>query len=85
MIIALDCETTGLLAPNASPIEMQPHIIELCAMKLNSNEKFVIRIKPPIPLPDIITKITGIRDRDLVDCPSFIEILDDLSSFFVGF
>jgi DNA polymerase III epsilon subunit-like protein len=88
MIIALDCETTGLLAPNASPIEMQPYVIELCAIKFdaegNQIGEFLTRIKPSIELPEIITKITGIRDRDLINSPSFIEILDDLSEFFVG-
>jgi len=88
MIIALDTETTGLLAPNASPIEMQPYIIEICAIKFDTSgnkiDEFLTRIKPPILVPEIITKITGIRDSHLVDCPSFIEILDDLSDFFVG-
>jgi DNA polymerase-3 subunit alpha len=88
MIIALDVETTGLLAPNASPIEMQPHIIELCAIKFNEQGEqigeYLTRIKPPIELTEVITKITGIRDKDLVNSPSFIEILDDLSEFFVG-
>jgi len=88
MIIAIDTETTGLLAPNASPIEIQPYIIEICAIKFdkegNKLDEFLTRINPGIELPAIITKITGIRDRDLINKPSFIEILDNLSEFFVG-
>jgi DNA polymerase-3 subunit alpha len=87
-IIAIDTETTGLLAPNASPIEMQPHIIEICAIKFdiegNKLDVFETRIKPPINIPPIITKITGITDNHLINKPSFIEILGDLSMFFVG-
>ena len=87
-IIAIDTETTGLLAPNASPIEMQPYIIEVCAIKFDENgnqlEIFETRVKPPIKLPAIITKITGIKDQHLTNEPVFAEIIGDLSVFFVG-
>jgi hypothetical protein len=40
IIVAIDTETTGLLAPNASPIERQPYIIEVCAEIINKLEKY---------------------------------------------
>ena len=41
-------------------------------------------IKPPIPIPEHITKITGIDDETVKDAPTFLEIYEPLANFFVG-
>ena len=87
-MIAFDTETTGLLKPDVTNINLQPHIIEIYLCKFNYDGKiideFETYLKPPIPLPEIITKITGIEERDLKNAPTFIEIYDDLSNFVLG-
>jgi DNA polymerase III epsilon subunit-like protein len=88
MIVAIDTETTGLLKPNAAPLKEQPKIIEIFCRKFdldgNVVENFHSMINPEIPVPELITKITGIKDNDVKDSPIFVEIYKDLAEFFVG-
>lgn len=76
-MILIDCETTGLVQPGAVPITQQPHIIEFAALALDDDsleEKGHVHFlcKPPIALPEIITKITGLKDEDLAKQPPFV-------------
>ncbi len=88
MIIILDTETTGLLAPDAADVREQPRIIEFAAIKFDGQLEEVSRLEfkvnPEIPLPAIITKITGLKDEDLADAPKLIEKVGELQEFFVG-
>lgn len=88
MIIAIDTETTGLLKPNAAPLSEQPKIIEIYCAKYSYDgdmiESFHSMINPEILLPEIITKITGIKDNDVKNAPTFVEIYKELAHFFVG-
>ena len=82
--IILDTETTGLLK-KAAPLDQQPQIIELGAVYLNNGEVHAALtqlIDPGCPLPAIITKITGIKNEDLVGMPTFKEYLPQLVDFF---
>ena len=86
--IILDVETTGLLKPAATPLDKQPQIIELGALYID-DDGFVIRtisqlIDPGVPLPEIITKITGITDGQLKGKPKFAECLPLFIEFFKG-
>ncbi len=87
-MIAFDFETTGLIAPYEIGVGKQPHAIELCAIKIDEEfepvDKFHSYFKPPIPIPDFITKITGIDDETVADSPTFIELYDDIAQFFLG-
>jgi DNA polymerase III epsilon subunit-like protein len=88
-MILFDTETTGLLQPDAVPLNGQPKIIEFAAIKLNDKTlKEVGRLEflcnPGAPLPEIITKITGITDADLADLPGFDAHYADLCEFFLG-
>ncbi len=84
MYFICDTETTGLLEPDACEEYFQPHITEIYACVLDSEFNFVSEIdtlvKPPIPIPGFITKITGISDETVFNAPSFIEIYDELYS-----
>jgi DNA polymerase-3 subunit alpha (Gram-positive type) len=88
MMIFLDTETTGLLKPAAIRTIEQPFIIELYACKVDKDFKFIGEIetfiKPPVPISEEITKITGIDESMVKDAPTFIEVYKDLVDFFLG-
>lgn len=91
-MILFDTETTGLVEPMATPLSKQPHIIEFAAIRLDDRtleeddpEDYVhFLCKPPIPLPEIITKITGLTDKDLAGEKPFAAYYPDLCQFFFG-
>lgn len=88
-MIALDTETTGLLAPSAASLHAQPYITEIYLVKFDAEtfepiEEFETFVKPPVPIPEFITKITGIDDEAVKDAPSFVEIYDALCEFCLG-
>jgi DNA polymerase III epsilon subunit-like protein len=87
-VIVFDNETTGLVGPDALPIDKQCHIIEFAAVKLDKNLKEIGTLEfmanPGIPLTAEIVKITGIRDSDLKDKKPFGAHIHDLQEFFLG-
>lgn len=75
--LVFDTETTGLLQPRVVDLNKQPRIIELGLVVVDDGKCVAKKnwlIHPRCPLPAIITKITGIKDFDLVDMPNFEEI-----------
>jgi DNA polymerase III epsilon subunit-like protein len=88
MYTIFDQETTGLVKAEGTDLLHQPYLIEIYAMQFDKNfnkvKEFESYIKPPKPLPAIITKITGITDADLADAPSFIEVYRDIIDVFFG-
>ncbi len=88
-IIILDTETTGLLGPKALPIKEQPSLIEIGLIKLDREtleevDELSSLIDPRVPLPAVITKITGLRDRVLKCAPTFPSLYQRLVDFFLG-
>lgn len=87
-MIAIDTETTGLLKPDACEGHLQPFIIELYACKFNKQGEVLGEIetfiKPPVPVPQIVTDITGITNDMLIGAPSFIQVFPSLVDFFLG-
>ena len=81
-------ETTGLLKPDAASLNIQPYIIEIYAVKLTDKLEFVddidTFIKPPVPIPDEVIKITGITNEMVSRAPKFIEVYDSLVNLFIG-
>lgn len=82
-MIFFDTETTGLIKNKALPLDQQPRIIELGAVK-DTGEEFSCIINPRIKIDPIITKITGLTNDDLAGKPSFRTIFNDLVEFFIG-
>lgn len=85
--IVLDTETTGLPLPSSAPLEKQPKIIELALSKLQDGvilEKMSWLINPEQPITAEITKITGLKDEDLVGQPNFEATLPWIVSAFEG-
>lgn len=87
-MIAFDTETTGLLKPSIADLEAQPHITELYAVRLDDDFNFIADFKSlfkiPVPVPEFITKMTGITDEMLADQPTFAEKYDELVQLFLG-
>jgi len=81
-----DTETTGLLKPAAAGIESQPYITEIYIVQVDEDFNILKEVdsyvKIPVPVPDFITKITGIKDSDLQDAPTFKELLPALDDIF---
>ncbi len=75
--VALDVETTGLDAK-------KDRIIELGAVKYRNGREvdcYSSFVDPGCPVPEYISKITGIYDNDLEEAPLFGEILDQIEEF----
>ncbi len=87
-MILTDYETTGLIKADAVDLNLQPFITEIYALKLTKDLEFVDEfetfIKPPIPISEEITKLTGIDDAMLVDAPSFISVYPKLVEIYLG-
>ncbi len=72
--IVLDTETTGL-SPNTS------RITEICIVDWDSGAVLLrTYLDPECPIPEEITKITGITDETVLGAPKFHEIAGDIAS-----
>lgn len=76
-IIFLDLEATGLNIGS-------DRIVEICLLKLNvdnTTETKTQRINPEMPIPDVVSQIHGIYDKDIIDCQTFKEAAPELLRF----
>ncbi|MEE1097885.1 MAG: 3'-5' exonuclease, partial [Bacteroidales bacterium] len=65
-LVVFDLESTGLVIGQA-------HIVEICMIKVNidgSEEEMTIRLNPGVHIPEETTKVHGISDEDVKDCPT---------------
>ena len=79
-IIFFDLETTGLDIA-------KDRIVELCYIRIEPNgneEAKSMRINPEMHIPEVCSKVHGIYDKDVKDCPTFKEIAPELSKTFSG-
>jgi DNA polymerase III epsilon subunit-like protein len=92
IVNVFDTETTGLLKPKCNDLDKQPYITEIYVAKLihrtdgviEQIDEFEQMFKPGVPLTAEITRITGITNDDVKDCPSFKRMAGDFCNFFVG-
>ena len=84
--IVFDTETTGLIKSLAQPLDKQPRIIELYAVKVDAKWKKVddlhLLIHPELKLSEEIIKITGINDSMLKGKPLFAKVAPQIEKFF---
>jgi len=76
-LIVLDLETTGTWVE-------KDKIIEIGMVKQlpdGTRETYVKRVNPGMHIPESVSKITGISDRDLKDSPVFNKIAGEVVSF----
>lgn len=81
-IVAFDTETTGL-----DPYQGDRIIeISLVVMRLTEDGTIEVRqvvshlVNPGIPVPRMVTQITGLKDEDLVGKPSFAEVAEEIGA-----
>ena len=75
--VVIDLETTGL-------IPTEDKIIEIGAVRFTDGEEsdvFTTLVNPGIPIPDFITKLTGITDDDVKSSPTIDKVKDQLLAF----
>jgi DNA polymerase-3 subunit epsilon len=76
-IVFFDLETTGIDIVN-------DRIVEICLLKVfpNGNEESkVMRINPGMHIPEEASKVHGIYDQDVADCPQFADVAADIWAF----
>jgi len=77
-LVVFDLETTGINV-------LRDRIIEISYIKVwpdGKEESKTIRINPGIHIPEETTKIHGITDEDVKDCPVFKDVAGDLAHTF---
>ncbi|MFL5752049.1 MAG: exonuclease domain-containing protein [Bacteroidia bacterium] len=75
-----DLETTGINVGS-------DRIVEICILRANtdnSTETRTWRVNPCIPIPEFSSKIHGIYDKDIADCPTFKTLAPQLAVFLDG-
>ncbi len=76
-IIFLDIEATGLTIG-------LDRIVEICLLKVNidnSTEILTKRINPEMPIPEKVSKIHGIYEKDILNAPTFKQVAAELIKF----
>lgn len=79
-LAVFDIEATGLSVTN-------DRIVELAVVKINpdgSQENYLQRFNPEIPIPKEVSEIHGIYQEDINDCPTLKEALPELEAFLEG-
>ena len=79
-IIFFDLETTGLDIA-------KDRIVELCYIRVEPNgneEAKSMRINPERHIPEVASKVHGIYDEDVKDCPTFKQVAKTLWQTFEG-
>ncbi len=73
-----DLETTGI---NVT----KDRIVEISILKINpdnSKESYTRKINPTIPIPEFVSKIHGIWDKDVENEPTFADLAAEIRDFF---
>lgn len=79
-LIFLDLETTGINVAS-------DRIVEIALLKVNidgTEEEKLLRINPEMPIPEASSRIHGIYDQDIKDCPTFKEVAKTFANFMEG-
>jgi ATP-dependent DNA helicase DinG len=79
MIICFDLETTGLDRRNDKIIEVA--LIKFDEKNFKIIDTFTSLVNPLIPIPEVITGITNIKNEDVFWAPIFEEIKQEISDF----
>ena len=79
-LVFIDLEATGLNVGS-------DRIVEIALLKIYPNgnsESKGFRVNPTIPIPEEVSKIHGIYDKDIATSPTFCELSRDINSFIGG-
>ncbi|MEA3445543.1 MAG: 3'-5' exonuclease, partial [Bacteroidota bacterium] len=75
-----DLETTGINI-------VSDRIVEISILKVHPNgnqETKTYKVNPTIPIPEKVSKIHGIYDKDVVDKPTFKDLAREIADFMEG-
>lgn len=76
-LVVLDLETTGTWVE-------KDRIIEIAMIRLSpggDKELFHKRVNPQIPIPGVVSRLTGITDEDVKNAPAFKDIVKEAVEF----
>lgn len=79
-LVIFDLETTGVSIT-------QDRIVEISYIRVEPNgneESKTLRINPGMHIPEEASKVHGIFDKDVKDCPSFKDVAQTLANTFKG-
>lgn len=80
--LVFDTETTGLRDNSLRPLHKQPQVIEAFFLVLDDNLQEIQTLhryfNPGKPIPEKITKITGIDDAKVADAPRFADAYSEI-------
>lgn len=79
-IVFFDLETTGIDIA-------RDRIVEICLIRVEPNgnrQALTMRINPERHIPDEASKVHGIYDADVHDCPTFRDKAQELANLFEG-
>lgn len=76
-LVILDLETTGIWVEKDKIVE----IGMVKCLQDGSQEKYVRRVNPGMPIPPKVTQLIGITDEDVKDAPYFKDIAKEVISF----
>lgn len=79
-LVFFDIEATGLNTAT-------DRIVELCMVKVfpdGTDEVRTLRINPTIPISPEASAVNGITNEDVADCPRFIDLAEELDSYFAN-
>lgn len=74
-VVVVDTETTGLSAET-------DYVCEVVVRALEDERPVLLRrVRPPVPMPEIPQSTHGITDADLVGCPTYSEVCDEIAEY----
>lgn len=84
-VLLFDTETTSVENNVLLSDKHKPYIIEFFGRIIGEDnetlEEMEFLCKPPVPVPDEVTRITGLTDADLKDAPPFSAKAKELAEF----
>lgn len=72
-----DLETTGINVGSDRIVEISIHKVNID----NTTETLTKRVNPTVPIPAFASKVHGIYDQDVADCPTFKQLAPQLAAF----
>lgn len=80
--LVFDTETTALISNSLLKDQYQPHVIEFYGCLIDGKGKKIDEldslIDPGKPIPEEVTRITGIKQGDIDGCPKFSELAESI-------
>jgi len=79
-LVFFDIESTGLMVGSDK-------IVEICMLKVMPDNSTIIktmRINPEMHIPELVSEVHGIYDKDVADKPTFKEVAGEIRDFIMG-